>query len=536
MKRVCLVTIASVLCVLCGFSSAAARYTGTKIRTVYEGETADPLRLYAFSNNDYLSVREIAGLYGSHVVYHPVTGKVTLQMNNKKVDVYIKSTRVYYGDKKKRLSSPSRLVSGEVFVPLSFVLTEDFSEFSDTVSSFNPETNILTVEQNTNVSPPRFYSSVESSRLVFELDEKLSYTWDEDRESGIEVILMRGRVRDETISVNDGVIKNITLKNMGRQAQVVIALDDSGAGKIDKKYVEEPPGLEISVERLPSARAVYDAAKAEALSTALEPGSPPEGPDDKTEDVSTASPAAAGKEEMQTQAGGDKIVIVLDAGHGGEDPGAIGPNGTKEKDVNLAITKRLKTLLDNDENFKVFLTRRDDTFIPLVERTSYANDKKADLFISIHCNASMKNTSSGFEIYFLSENASDSDAAATAILENSVIELEGKPDKQRTKLQTLLWSMTVNEFINESSELCSLITKEVTKRIRIENRGVKQAGFYVLRGAAMPAALVECAFISNYGEEAKLKSRKFQSYIADSIYEGIMKYEGRKNSLNAKKR
>jgi N-acetylmuramoyl-L-alanine amidase len=155
------------------------------------------------------------------------------------------------------------------------------------------------------------------------------------------------------------------------------------------------------------------------------------------------------------------------------------------------------------------------------------------MFIAVHCNANMNRDVAGFEIYFLSENASDSDAAATAVLENSVVRLEGKPNRKRAKLQELLWSMTVNEFINESSELCSIIGGEVTRRIKIENRGVKQAGFFVLRGAMMPAVLVECAFLSNYGEEAKLKTKKFQSGIADSIFEGVKKYYQRQENLHA---
>jgi N-acetylmuramoyl-L-alanine amidase len=182
----------------------------------------------------------------------------------------------------------------------------------------------------------------------------------------------------------------------------------------------------------------------------------------------------------------------------------------------------------------VLLTRADDSFIPLVERTSFANDKKADMFIAVHCNANMNREVAGFEIYFLSENASDSDAAATAVLENSVVRLE-KPSQKRAKVQEIQWSMTVNEFINESSELCSIIGGEVSRRLKIENRGVKQAGFFVLRGAMMPAVLVECAFLSNYGEEAKLKTRKFQSSMADSIYEGVKRYEQRQENLRARR-
>ena len=213
----------------------------------------------------------------------------------------------------------------------------------------------------------------------------------------------------------------------------------------------------------------------------------------------------------------DAKIIVLDAGHGGQDPGAIGPHGVKEKDVNLAIVLYLEKIFKKDKNYKVILTRDDDTFIPLVERANIANKNKADLFISIHCNANLKRSASGFEIYFLSENASDSTAISTETLENSVIALEDKSDEKKTVLQNMLWSMVVNEYINESSELSSFIVSEASGRLKIPNNGIKQANFYVLRGTQMPSVLVECAYLSNYSEEAKLQTSNFQKSVADSI-------------------
>lgn len=226
----------------------------------------------------------------------------------------------------------------------------------------------------------------------------------------------------------------------------------------------------------------------------------------------------------------DAKIIVLDAGHGGQDPGAIGPHGVKEKDVNLAIVLYLEKIFKKDKNYKIILTRDDDTFIPLVERANIANKNKADLFISIHCNANLKRSASGFEIYFLSENASDSTAISTETLENSVIALEDKSDEKKTVLQNMLWSMVVNEYINESSELSSFIVSEASGRLKIPNNGIKQANFYVLRGTQMPSVLVECAYLSNYSEEAKLQTSNFQKSVADSIYEGVKKYYARKNS------
>ncbi len=220
--------------------------------------------------------------------------------------------------------------------------------------------------------------------------------------------------------------------------------------------------------------------------------------------------------------------ILIDAGHGGKDPGAVGPRGTREKDINLSIALQLEKVFKKDKNYKVILTRDDDTFVELVERANIANQNKADLFISVHCNANLNRNASGFEVYFLSENASNKASFSAAILENSVIELEDKNDTKKTALQNMLWSMVVNEYINESSELASFVSQESTGRLKIPNRGVKQDVFYVLRGTQMPAILVETAYISNYTEESKLNTSSFQKAIADSIYEGVKKYYARK--------
>lgn len=224
----------------------------------------------------------------------------------------------------------------------------------------------------------------------------------------------------------------------------------------------------------------------------------------------------------------DAKLIVLDAGHGGMDSGAIGPTGVKEKDINLEIIFYLRDLFKKDKNYKTILTRFDDTFIPLAQRTNIANENDADLFISVHCNANFNRAVAGFEIYFLSENASDSAAKATAILENSSLDLEDKTNEQKSVLEKMLWSMVINEHMNESSELCSFIVSETKGRLKIPNKGIKQANFFVLRGTQMPAVLVECAYLSNYTEEAKLQTSKFQKAIADSIYEGVKKYYARK--------
>lgn len=529
--------ILSLLLPLCFLvvSAVSADIPARKIQTVFEGEVKKAIKLYSFSSDDYFSAKDVAHVYGADIVYHPITGKIALTMNNRRLDIYIKSTRIVLNGKKKRISLPTRYVGGELYIPATFILSQDFAGFSETHSLFNGDNAILTVERAVNVNPPRFYTKSKTTQVIIELNEDLSYTLTQ-KKNVVSIAFVRGSVNDDSISVDDGTVKTITAKNSGRQAVVTITLDVA-ADAVQKKYLTKPNRLMLDITRKPGAEtpkvAVVESSSdtVSGLDTALSTAAV----EAVVESTAVAAAALEEKASAPVDDAGKKIRLILDAGHGGDDPGAVGPNGTKEKEINLAIVQELKQLFDEDGRYEVILSRSDDTFIPLVERTSLANDKKVDLFVSVHCNANMDRSTGGFEIYFLNEKASDADAAATAILENSVVRLEGQPSKKRARLQELLWSLAVNEFINESAELCSFITGEVTRRVKIENRGVKQAGFFVLRGTQMPAVLVECAFLSNYGEEAKLRTKKFQRYIADAIYEGVKKYEVRREMLNAKK-
>jgi N-acetylmuramoyl-L-alanine amidase len=454
-----------------------------------------------------------------------LTGKVALLMNNQRLDIYIKSTRISIGDKKKRLSLPTRYDSNNVFIPATFITSSDFSHFTETTSHWDSDGNVLSLEKKTNIADPRYYSKEGSTKITVEFLEDLSYDISEKDTHTLVVSFPRGRLNETKIAVNDGIVKDIDLKNRGRASTMTVRLSADSC-EIDKKKLSNPARLELNV-RCPG-KGAGEASPGVVSSTETVPMA-------MSTDAAAPAPVSAAPAILKKT--GPKKIIVLDAGHGGEDPGAVGKAGTKEKDINLAIVKELQRLFENDDDgeYDVFLTRTDDTFIPLVERTSMANEKKAYLFVSVHCNAGSPRSMGGFEIYFLSENASDEEAAATAIMENAVVQLEGKPSKKRAKLQELLWSLMVNEFVNESSELCSFITGEVTRRIKIENRGIKQAGFYVLRGTEMPAVLVECAFLSNAKEEARLRTKKFQSSIADAIFESIKKYDSRRTLVNARK-
>ncbi len=218
-------------------------------------------------------------------------------------------------------------------------------------------------------------------------------------------------------------------------------------------------------------------------------------------------------------------VIVIDPGHGGEDTGAVGPRGALEKDITLGVAKKLSVSLRDKTGCAVVLTRDDDTFIPLEQRTAMANRVSADIFISIHVNAALSRTVDGIETYFLSFDATDDDARRVAAFENSFSALGKTHPEVNDDLKEILLDMASTESHHESSALAESVQTSLLKSARREDRGVKQAPFAVLVGATMPAILVEVGFISNPREEVRLSSPAGQARLADSITEGVINFK-----------
>lgn len=216
--------------------------------------------------------------------------------------------------------------------------------------------------------------------------------------------------------------------------------------------------------------------------------------------------------------------IVIDAGHGGKDPGAVGYRGTKEKDIALDVAKRLEKKLSKNMNIKIIMTRDEDVFLRLSERTKIANESNGNLFISIHTNAAEDRRASGFETFLIGPNKNEA-AVRVAARENAVLELEGTTDKKLTNEDLIQATIAQSSFASKSEQFASMVQKEIKKRVQSRDRGVKQAGFYVLMGASMPNVLVELGFISNPSEEKKLRSPQYRDQLATAIYRAVEQYQ-----------
>ena len=228
-------------------------------------------------------------------------------------------------------------------------------------------------------------------------------------------------------------------------------------------------------------------------------------------------------------------VIVIDPGHGGKDAGAISINGYKEKDLVLKIAHNLKDLInENMPGTKVVMTRDDDTFIELYQRGQIANQNSGKLFISIHLNSMphKPSPSNGFESYILRPGRTD-DAIRVANRENDVVKLEKSQSRYSnlTEEQMIISTMAQNSFIKLSERFASMLQSEVSKTTPLEDRGVNQAGFFVLVGASMPSVLFEGAFLSNPKDEKFISSSTGQQKIAHGMFNAIRKYAKHYKSL-----
>ena len=221
-------------------------------------------------------------------------------------------------------------------------------------------------------------------------------------------------------------------------------------------------------------------------------------------------------------------VVVIDAGHGGKDPGAIGVENTKEKDITLSIALKLGELMKKEmPDVKVVYTRNNDSFVDLYKRGKIANENHGKLFISIHCNSTKKKPSdaNGSEVYLLRPGRTE-EAIEIAETENSVIKYEDNPQKYEklTDENFILVSMAHSAYMKYSEKFAELLSKDFSLNLKLKSRGVKQAGFYVLVGASMPSVLIETGFISNKDDAKYLKSSAGQKQIAESIFSSIKAY------------
>lgn len=375
---------------------------------------------------------------------------------------------------------------------------------------------------NAEIQNLRHWSNPTYTRVVVDLSDSTEYRYNHlpgDASKGISprvYVDIPDSTRDVTvdpvIEIKDGILRQVRFGTpVPGKTRVVLDLVTKADFKVF--HLEDPYRIVIDIGG--NQQPVLSSRSPEIRSE--------QGRDAVAEVLGRASDAAPDRTAVTKKNGKSELRrIVVDAGHGGKDPGAVGPNGVLEKDITLAMARLLKKQLEKDFGCEVILTRDRDVFLPLEERTAIANKVGADLFISLHANASTHRSAHGTETYYLNLSKNDQ-AAGVAAREN------GTTLKEVGDLEAILFDLMANAKINESGRLAAEIQKSMVSQLSrkysdVRDLGVRQGPFYVLLGATMPSVLVEAAFISNYREEARLGTQDFQQNTALAISQAVRNY------------
>ncbi len=361
----------------------------------------------------------------------------------------------------------------------------------------------------------RFLSSKSYTRIMLDLSQQARYEVRRLREDSARGLPPRiyidifgaelALASKAPLPVDDGLLRQVRVGQYSAEV-VRVVLDMESLATYNAFSLPDPVRLVIDVQ----GQKAKDTAAAKEGPARSEPAARQSAARGATPNVSPL-PAAGGIRK-----------IVLDPGHGGKDPGAIGPGGIAEKDVVLSVAKKLALKLRREMGVQVVLTRQDDRFIALENRTAIANAEDADLFISLHMNASPNGDARGIETYYL-DNTTDEAARRLAAREN------GTSTKNISDLQFILSDMTQNMKLEDSITLAYRLQSSLVagmNKVMPEARdlGVKQALFFVLVGARMPSVLVELGFITHRGEGPALSRARYQDAMVDALYEGIQKF------------
>jgi N-acetylmuramoyl-L-alanine amidase len=428
---------------------------------------------------------------GGELTIGPAQVRHELKLGNESFLFGPESLTMTLGEKISYLSQAPRADTSGLLVPLD-LLQMVYTEVLGYEFVWDAGAKSLSVHQRPPAEYPVEVSLVHLqgvSTLVLKFPEQPRYRVHK-KADGVEVELIGDRFasRSQRAAPSDPLVRGVTI---GRDRLVV----QLAPGAVAEDYVlDRPFRLVFDVYRGQDSQAITEIA-------------PPEIP--------------RREEGIRT--------IVLDPGHGGENTGAMGPGGSTEKDLTMILARTLKTRLERRLPLKVFLTRDDDTELPLDSRAALANQQKADLFISIHLNSSPTTTATGAETYFSSLEATNERAANAASFDNqsgSTADGNGDP---LYDLQLILWDLAQSHHMAESHRLASLIQEELNQTLSLRNRGVKQAPFTVLLSASMPAVLVELGFLSNPSEEAKLRDPAYRGQLADAIVEAVLRFKALKD-------
>ena len=550
MKRLCKFVLSGLLCL---FVSGAG-HALEKVDFIVSGRDKGSVSALESNGVTYVDVQKTARKFGTGIELFAQSKQAKISTKGFYAILTAPLAEIIVNAQPKTLSAPVLIQGSKMMVPVEFFLLPQFQEAVDKYVSF--QDGALYVERRFNLEFSGEQKNQADTLLVFDARKKIAYETKQLNKHTVtvtfsDVMLKRdlhSRTRTDFIASMD--------VRQGRNGEAVLKVI-LGKNAKDWSFTETDGKL---VFRAGAQKAAPVLAAAPATIKAETPASQPDaqpalkGPslanekpsvlmeDDgfiemkaapavqpvmKAEKPAASKPAPVIKAEpnpLAIRTAHKKMRIMVDPGHGGKDPGAV-RGRYREKDWNLDVAKELARLLKKG-GFEVQMTRENDTFIALSERSKKSNQFKADLFVSIHTNASKNRSANGFQVYFRSEKATDKEAAEVAALENEAMQYE---EVHYNFVDALLQSMAKNEYINESSKLAGYVRNAVYKQPGIgiavnQKNSVRQANFYVLKGVNSPAILVEMGYISSSKDRGRLANGTVRDRTAKGIYTGIVNY------------
>jgi N-acetylmuramoyl-L-alanine amidase len=500
-NRIRIRSLATVVSVLL-LSTTVFAASGDPIAVLTERERRE-LTPVVRSDAEMLPLEPLIAGFGVTTSTDSRTGAITLRRERAEVTLYDHKSLVSVGGDLRLLSAPALQENGRWLVPADGVARFLPQLLSQRVE-WRPAARVLLIG---NVSIPQIGVTTqvtgERVRVVLEASEKVPFVvLQEPGKVTVSIPRDALNVNFQQQRLTGGIVDSVAFVGgreqlftitLGRRFQNVVATEEENPTRLALEFQARAAGLDATGPSAPSP-------------------APPRPVVQATSDIRT---------------------VVIDPGHGGVDLGAQGVNGAMEKDVTLAISRKLKALLVNNLGLQVFLTRDADRDLSLDDRTAFANNYKADLFISIHANASRFHEARGSEVYFLSYEASDDESRRVAQSEGASTPPDATTAPANADLAMILWEMAQAEHLEASSTLASRIQDELAEVTGSQGRGIKQAPFRVLVGATMPAVLIEVAFISHPAEEKLLVSDAYQSQVAAALTRGVARYQKERDQAGA---
>lgn len=441
----------------------------------------------------FVSARNVVEALGGRITWFPALKLMTVNINGHTTRLVIDDPSLEIDGKVISLEMPARILDNRVMIPLEVIKI-----IAEVDIKWENQTKTLFINTiRPYLLEVRSYSHPDKTRVVIDLSEKTEFRADKlinpDR-IFIDIMGSIAKLEDTSkqIKIDDGVIKTVRTAQFNEEITRIV-FDLYQEARYELFSLIEPNRVVIDI---------FKSGEEAAISETL-PAKPEEKP--------TPGPEITGKR-----------VVIIDPGHGGKDPGAIGPTGLKEKEVTLGIALYLEKLLKN-AGISTYLTRSKDEFVYLENRTNFANQKNGFVFVSLHANSVLNHRPSaeGIETFVLSSKYIGASARDVADRENRAS--RAHPDLD-TDLAKIIADLEESANIKYSLDFAEIIQKKLAKYLKLENRGVKQAPFVVLKGANMVAVIIEVGFISNPKEEKLLKTNKFRENAAQALFEAIKYY------------